>query len=929
MATRNILTVLAASLGPLCLFPGHLSAQVHRNSFETRELRWSKGDADASYQETVHDITDRAAHTGQFSEHIQITADNGSYIHYLYPSDRAAICDELNASVWIKSNRPGIRLMARLVLPRERDPNNLDARLTTTLRGDAYQLTGRWQRLELRRPVKLAKEQQQFMRADLKRDVDFTDAFIDRLILDLHDGPGLTEVWIDDVEVSPVQVDAVPTQQPRAIETKVTPDGPVAPVRPPRRPAVVELNQDQLFVSGQRFFFRGIRHSDTPLKALRDAGFNVIWVDYQTSPQLIEEAINLGFWLVPSLPATSADPRLASLGKLSHEVTRFLAGDAVLFWDLGGGLMEEQKDAVAMAARAVRFADPQKPIGADIWDGYRPYSRTLDLVGAHRWPLMTGLELKQYREWLEQRRLLARPGSFTWTWVQTHLPEWYTKLVYNREDTESMRGFEEPIGPQPEHIRLLSYIALSAGSHGLGFWSDRFLADTHQGRDRLLALGLLNLELQMLEPLLTTADQAKWIKTSVPDVKAAVMRTKHGVLALPMWLGAGGQFVPGQASVSQLKMVVPEVPIGAQAWLVTPADVRSLRSERVPGGYRVTVPEFGVAAAIVFTTDNSRTGLLVRFQDQAARMRQLAAQWAHDLAQVEIDKVERIETQLEQMGQTLPDGTTLMADARRRLAESERLWNNGLYRDAYAEAERALRPLRILMRGQWEKSLKGLDAPIASPYAVSFFTLPQHLRFVEEIKQTTPLANLVTDGGFELPPEQLALNWTSQETTLDEVTLSARRVDTGAQEGKQCLELKIEPRKNVDANGKPQPAPLALERTFLAINSPVVKLAPGTLVRISGWVNVPKKIGASVDGVLFYDSVGGEPLAIRLTEPTPWRRFTLYRRVPASGNINVTMALTGIGTAYFDDVRIEPLAPGNTTVSRPATTGLPVSRTIP
>ena len=131
---------------------------------------WSKGDADASYQETTHEITDRAAHTGQFCEHIQVTADNGTYIHYLYPSDRAAICDELNASVWIKANRPGIRLMARVVLPRERDPNNLDARLTTVLRGDAYQLTGRWQRLELRRPVKLAKEQQQLMRAELKRD---------------------------------------------------------------------------------------------------------------------------------------------------------------------------------------------------------------------------------------------------------------------------------------------------------------------------------------------------------------------------------------------------------------------------------------------------------------------------------------------------------------------------------------------------------------------------------------------------------------------------------------------------------------------------------------------------------------------------------------------------------------------------------------
>jgi hypothetical protein len=60
-----------------------------------------------------------------------------------------------------------------------------------------------------------------------------------------------------------------------------------------------------------------------------------------------------------------------------------------------------------------------------------------------------------------------------------------------------------------------------------------------------------------------------------------------------------------------------------------------------------------------------------------------------------------------------------------------------------------------------------------------------------------------------------------------------------------------------------------------------------------------------------YDSVGGEPLAIRLTDPTPWKKFTVYRRVPAAGLINVTLAMTGIGTAYFDDIRIEPLVPAN------------------
>jgi hypothetical protein len=60
-----------------------------------------------------------------------------------------------------------------------------------------------------------------------------------------------------------------------------------------------------------------------------------------------------------------------------------------------------------------------------------------------------------------------------------------------------------------------------------------------------------------------------------------------------------------------------------------------------------------------------------------------------------------------------------------------------------------------------------------------------------------------------------------------------------------------------------------------------------------------------------YDSAGGDSLAIRLSEPTGWKKFTVFRRVPASGLINVTLTLTGIGTVYYDDIRVEPLVPGN------------------
>jgi hypothetical protein len=441
------------------------------------------------------------------------------------------------------------------------------------------------------------------------------------------------------------------------------------------------MNLDQLQVGGRRFFIRGIRHSDTPLETLRDAGFNCVWMDYATPRPLMEKAINLGFWIVPSVPVTSPDPRLASADNLGTLVSHFLDSDAVLFWDLGGGLMAEQAPVVARAAATVRAADPQRPLGADVWDGSPRYSRSLDLLGVHRWPLMTGLELTRHRDWLNQRRQLARPGIFMWTWVQTHLPDWYTELVYEQADTAS---FKEPIGPQPEQIRLLTYIALASGCRGVGFWSDRFLADSHQGQDRLLALALLNQELQMLEPLLLTmdTDTLRWVNTSKEEVKAAVVHTDRGILVLPMWLGRGSQYVPGQSAVPRLTVLVPEVPDGTQAWEISPAYVGSLKTERVPGGTKVTVPNFGLTTAIMFTADSGPTGLVVRLQEQERRWRKLASQWAYDQARVEIEKVAKVESQLEAAGHTLPDGKQLMDNARTRLQQSGRAWDNGLYHEA-------------------------------------------------------------------------------------------------------------------------------------------------------------------------------------------------------------------------------------------------------
>jgi hypothetical protein len=893
---------LVAAAALLASARGQPGQQYIQYGFEARDPVFVKGSADARYVESAHHLTeDLVAHTGKRSEFFQLSAEPGSYIFYTYDVGRAPVGDELNASLWVKANRPGTQLLCRVVLPHERDPNDAAKPLTVLAKGDKYQLTGRWQQLALRQPEKRLREQQQILQAELKHPVDVTDAYVDRLVLNLYSGPGLTEVWVDDLEVGPV-LEAKPVAPPARGVTGRPAVG--------RRTAVVSLEGNKLLVSDKAFFPRIIRHTGTPLKTLRYAGFNTVLLDETTPPGLIEDAVSLGFWIVPSVTAPAVEgagtTRLTSNNEtFARAVGRFLDQDAVLWWDLGTNLEYEKFPAVSQAARSFRAADPMRPVSADVWDGFARYSRGIDqmLVGIHRWPLLTGLELPDYRNWLMARRRLAQPGTFCWTWVQTHLPDWFLLTAYGK-DGPAGGPSGEPLGPQAEQVRLLAYTAVGSGYRGLGFWSDRFLSDVYTGRDRLLGLALLNQELELLEPLLVGGEEPKWIDTSVPEIKAAVIRTENAVLVLAMWMGPGSQFVPGQAAVPAVEFTVPQVPAGSWAYEVSPGQVRSLRCERVLGGTKVTLREFGLTSAVVFTADLSPTGLVVKFQERQRSMVKVAAQYARDQAMEELAKVEKINAELEQAGHKEPDAAALLAKAREYLKNCELHQRDGRHADAYADAQRAVRPLRILMRGHWESAVRPLSLPVASPYAVSFFTLPQHWRFVDEVTKLRPDANALTDGDFELPPDKVPANWLVEDVpSLDAVEGTARRVREDAKEGRQCLLLQVKPKD-------PAAVPAELERTFLAVHSPAVKLLPGTKVRISAWVRIPEAIKGTQDGALLYDSAGGEPLAVRTVKPTGWKQFVLFREVPASGTINLTLALTGIGKVYFDDVRIEPLVAG-------------------
>src|SRR5262249_34822709 len=157
------------------------------------------------------------------------------------------------------------------------------------------------------------------------------------------------------------------------------------------------------------------------------------------------------------------------------------------------------------------------------------------------------------------------------------------------------------------------------------------------------------------------------------------------------------------------------------AWEINAGRVRTHSVACTSQGAVVNLKNFSLCTALVLTSDLRNEGMVVYLQGQQQRESRLAAQWLYDQAKRELEKVERVQAQLAKVGGSVADAEGLLERAKKALARSERLRADRQHGQAYDEAEVALRALRLLMRASWEKAVRDLDVPSASPYAASYF----------------------------------------------------------------------------------------------------------------------------------------------------------------------------------------------------------------
>jgi hypothetical protein len=727
-------------------------------------------------------------------------------------------------------------------------------------------------------------------------------------------------------------------------------------------------------------------------------------------------------------------PRLQIFGdgagpqSVLEQIAKYPLPEGAAFWDLGDRLgrlrelkaREEELARVRACMSAIRGLDDDvsRLLTAKVEGELPLYTRSpagLDIVGIEPRYWATNQNFSDTYEYLLQRKRLtvrSNVGGLFWAWINMKTPPEVVKNIWG-EDSPPSWGIP-PV--QPEQIRLMTYLALAAGYRAIGYMGDADLTRP-AGQILLNELSFLNLEIDLCEEILAQSTEAKAKLLPVFDpppppiaTNATQLATKRptsvrefspkgglgaGTIVMVgrkgslLFIGdfaGGAQFQPGQLAYPSL-MITPVLPVGCQGFEISPGGVNVLEPARAPGGIQFVLEEFDTTRLLLCTTDMA---LYERIRTAVERVRPRAIPLAIQQAELQLKAVREIHERLEADGHGIRTDTDLKlrrqagieskpTDARDLLARSEtyiKSARDALEREdyawAWAEARRALRPLRLLMSSHWnqawntfaeaagvpkpkpintpkEKKLPPakpailLAAPSCPPL-ISFFTLPELYIWADWIKGRPGYRfgrNLLPSGNFNDRESLVRSEWVNvsyeyEGIDRDKLISTVPRMQVNGKSpnpkspsvdelsrdnvpGNLVLKMKVWPEKPELLDEMPG----FLDFPAAAIRSPSIRVEANNLIRISVMVRRPLPSAEGLGGIIVRDSIGGEQFQYRASGAIPtFSKVVMYRKAPANGTFNVTLGLAGFGEAYFDDLRVEVIEEGPIPDNRATDPGL-------
>lgn len=839
---------------------------------------------------------------GAADERLTLAVPAGESAQVAYDLPAARVLGELRLAAWVSCSRPGLQIAATVVLPRSIDPQTGAPRRLLIRSGTPLQGGEDWELVTLTNLPQALADQARVARALTREAIDEREAYVSQLVILAPGGPGVTELWVDQITVHGVLLARDVVAAPRAPQ--------VATVSMPARPIVTTATR----VPPPRVP-RLIQWQGEPFEMLHRMGFQGVWMGRGPTAEELAEARRLGMVLVCPPPT----PEAVAAGVLGP------AHDGVMAWDLGQLAADSDIDLAHRVELALEQYDPvpdratvMQPIGMPL-----EASRIADVLLLGRATIGSTFSRPDYAAWLSQQRRFARAGTPIWAAIDSHASPRFLA------QSAAVRGGQPAISPASfSELSLATAAAMGVLPQGYFFQSQTSLAGgDEENRIRALSLELNNLRLGLVQAWLAYGKSAAVARTNRDDLTGLVLKVERSHLIVPLrWprgahethqlsgaAGAPGDFnAPSGGTI----FVLPGVPETAEAYLLSIAGSSRLPTRRVTGGLEIAVERLPDDAFVLLTEDGFAFSQIERYlrehAPRAARMRVELASLRRQQATIALRQLPP-----ELVNSTGARQELARVDAQMKaVVETIRTRDHAAAFACAAEAEAIVDGLRERLSSAVAPDMP----PGVSPLAVDFPTLADAARINQALCGTTIAFQPFTAGEFEDLAEVLASGWQRLGSPPPNIETAIRLSPEAPAAGRHCLEL--EARQTAAAGD----APPVLAGPPVWMTSPPLIVPPAHLVEIIGLVRVTETPIGSADPLLVFDSIGGEEAALRIEEALSWTPFRLVRATGPGAECRLTIALGGVGRVQVDGLRyrfiplptppVPPIAqrPGDATV---------------
>ena len=810
---------------------------------------------------------------GSGAERIQVRGPAGEAAEVAYPIGQAPVISELRFVADLVSNRAGVRLAVRVVLPRSRNPSTGQP-FSLLVRGGNISSGRNWEQLNLDNLPQQLANHARVARAQYRQPLDERGAYVSHLVFLTPGGKGVTELLVDRIQVFGV----VNPQTPGNLAASRPPfTAPKSSIESSAKSPSRSSTANKRIVRVPRI----IQWQGEPFEALQKLGFNTIGLNRLPSEQELKQVARLGLAIVcPPPPPEALDAEAITA---DH--------NSILAWNFGELLSTDDLNHIEHWERLVTRYDPivARPTVLAPQLNTLESSRISDVLLIGRATLGSDLTVREHAAWLSQRQHLARPGTSTWTKIETQPSR------RHRLQMVAMAGGAAQPSPSL-YAQQTAAVAATLGikSRGFYFSSESPLDAAGQATDpRSLALELTNFRIQLLEPWLLAGKQVASARSSQPDLSALVMQAERSHLLVPVWWSQDWQAATHPRSPGPVSFVVPGVAESSEAFLVTLGGVQRVRHKRVTGGIRISLDHLPFDGFLLLSDDRQAiahvTQYVRRIAPRATELRRSLAtarmQQANSLiAGRGASPLEQNETQ------------ALLRQAETELAASGQQLAKNSYAQAYLRADAAELNLDQALQNAFDDSSTRKTTGIATANHLSIPS-PDRSQIQRTLARAPLSTNLLHAGGFENLEKLLGNGWRHRQLTLEGITSSVRLSPESPHSGSYCLELEA---RAIDPS-----APVTIVPTApVWIASHPVQVRKGDLLEITGVARLPEPLVGSVDGLQIIDSFGGTEMALRIQDAPTWQPFKLVRAATSDAQVSVTIALTGLGKAQVDDVAV-------------------------